>query len=258
VSDSVTQTSDIHSQNPNRGTDDAQDSDADEVTFTTHATTLTTGRYDETLDAAYYVSARLGSLASHDLNGNGIQDSGEPGIQNTAVTLSGTDGFGTAVSRSTSTDATGQYIFEGVAPGSYRIRFGTPAGGYAPTSADRGTDDTVDSDYGPMGMTPVLAVNSGDTILSLDAGYWLVARIGSLVWEDINGNGLQDTGEPGIPGVTVMLSGTKGDGDILNLSTATNAQGEYEFGAQIPGSSALAPGSYKLTFIPPAGGHVAT
>ncbi|MFM7154129.1 MAG: SdrD B-like domain-containing protein, partial [Bacteroidota bacterium] len=69
----------------NQGTDDAQDCDADETTFTTHATTLATGQYDPTLDAAYYIKGRVGNLAWHDINGNGIQDSGEPGQADSAA-----------------------------------------------------------------------------------------------------------------------------------------------------------------------------
>ncbi|MFM8484764.1 MAG: SdrD B-like domain-containing protein, partial [Bacteroidota bacterium] len=104
--------------------------------------------------------------------------------------------------RTTTTNTNGFFSFGEIIPGAYRIGFGVPAGGYVPTTADLGTDDSADSDYGPMGLTPVFAVQSADTILTFDAGYWLATRIGSLVWDDTNGNGLQDTGEPGISGVS--------------------------------------------------------
>jgi hypothetical protein len=242
----------------NQGTDDAQDCDADATTFTTHATTLATGQYDPTLDAAYYIKGRVGNLAWHDLNGNGIQDSGEPGLANTAVTLTGTDGFGTAATSGTTTDANGFYTIGNIVPGSYKITFGVTPGGYTPTTVDKGGNDATDSDYGVSGQTPVFTVQSADTILTFDAGYWLATRIGSLVWDDTNGNGLQDAGEPGISGVSVILNGTEGDGDIVNLSTTTSATGEYAFGAQSSGSSNLAPGTYNLTFVLPAGGYVPT
>src|SRR4051812_33965544 len=32
--------------------------------------------------------------------------------------------------------------------------------------------------------------------------------IGDFVWNDVNANGVQDSGEPGIPGVTLTLTGT--------------------------------------------------
>ncbi|MFM8489305.1 MAG: SdrD B-like domain-containing protein, partial [Bacteroidota bacterium] len=242
----------------NQGTDDAQDCDADATTFTTHATTLATGQYDPTLDAAYYIKGRVGNLAWHDINGNGVQDAGESGLANTAVTLTGTDGFGTAAKSGTTTDANGFYTIGNIVPGSYKITFGVTPGGYTPTTVDKGGDDATDSDYGVSGQTPVFTVQSADTILTFDAGYWLATRIGSLVWDDTNGNGLQDAGEPGISGVSVILNGTEGDGDIVNLSTTTSATGEYAFGDQSSGSSNLAPGTYNLTFVLPAGGYVPT
>ncbi|MFM8374114.1 MAG: SdrD B-like domain-containing protein, partial [Bacteroidota bacterium] len=122
----------------------------------------------------------------------------------------------------------------------------------------KGGNDATDSDYGVSGQTPVFTMVSADTILTFDAGYWLATRIGSLVWDDTNGNGLQDAGEPGISGVSVILNGTEGDGDIVNLSTTTSATGEYAFGDQSSGSSNLAPGTYNLTFVLPVGGYVPT
>ncbi|MDH7485255.1 MAG: C25 family cysteine peptidase, partial [Anaerolineae bacterium] len=52
------------------------------------------------------------------------------------------------------------------------------------------------------------------------------SAIGDFVWWDINGNGQQDPGEPGIPGVDVVLS------DNLLVST-TDANGFYTF-ANVP------------------------
>ncbi|HEX6882097.1 MAG TPA: SdrD B-like domain-containing protein, partial [Planctomycetota bacterium] len=31
-------------------------------------------------------------------------------------------------------------------------------------------------------------------------------RIGNFVWHDLDGNGIQDPGEPGLPGVRVLLT----------------------------------------------------
>jgi uncharacterized repeat protein (TIGR01451 family) len=57
-------------------------------------------------------------------------------------------------------------------------------------------------------------------------------EIGNRVWEDLNRNGVQDPGEPPIPGVVVQLyMDTDGDGkpDRLVGRTTTDAQGEYYF-----------------------------
>jgi hypothetical protein len=46
---------------------------------------------------------------------------------------------------------------------------------------------------------------SGQTDNTVDAGLYRPASIGDFVWEDLNGNGQQDSGEPGIVGATVNL-----------------------------------------------------
>ncbi|MBE7513531.1 MAG: hypothetical protein HS103_12060 [Anaerolineales bacterium] len=50
--------------------------------------------------------------------------------------------------------------------------------------------------------------------------------IGDTVWWDYNGNGVQDPGEPGIPGVIVELIGTTG---TVIATTTTDASGLYFF-----------------------------
>ncbi|HYV34115.1 MAG TPA: SdrD B-like domain-containing protein, partial [Gemmataceae bacterium] len=59
-------------------------------------------------------------------------------------------------------------------------------------------------------------------------------QIGDLVWKDINGNGLQDAGEPGVAGAVVELFGSTnaviGDGDDVSLGIQiTDASGLYHF-----------------------------
>ncbi|MBM4461658.1 MAG: hypothetical protein FJ011_28525, partial [Chloroflexi bacterium] len=68
------------------------------------------------------------------------------------------------------------------------------------------------------------------------------ATIGDLVWEDRNGNGIQDGGEPGIPNVTVNLRDVVG---AIVATTTTNALGQYSFTAP--------PGTYTVEFVKPAG-----
>jgi hypothetical protein len=68
------------------------------------------------------------------------------------------------------------------------------------------------------------------------------STIGDFVWNDTNGNGIQDVGEPGIPNVTVNLYDSLG---TPIASTTTNVSGLYSF--------VVAPGSYFVEFVPPAG-----
>jgi len=69
--------------------------------------------------------------------------------------------------------------------------------------------------------------------------------LGDRVWNDANGNGLQDstTTGPGVPGVTVELYTCTG---TLVATDTTDANGFYGFVNP-------APGSYKIHFVAPAG-----
>jgi SdrD B-like domain len=69
------------------------------------------------------------------------------------------------------------------------------------------------------------------------------STIGDFVWQDFNGNGIQDGGEPGLPGVQAVLKDNNGN-TIAN--TVTDAAGAYQF-------NNLPPGSYNITFNPPPG-----
>ena len=65
--------------------------------------------------------------------------------------------------------------------------------------------------------------------------------IGDRVWEDTNRDGCQDPGEIGMGGITVTLTGTDNDGNAVNMSTVTLANGYYLF-------DNLNPGNYTVAF----------
>ncbi|MGL5244529.1 MAG: SdrD B-like domain-containing protein, partial [Sarcina sp.] len=71
------------------------------------------------------------------------------------------------------------------------------------------------------------------------------SSIGDFVWEDTNGNGIQDDGEPGIANATVKLYG---DSNFTNLisTVQTAGNGKYLF-------DNLKAGSYYIEFIAPQG-----
>lgn len=71
------------------------------------------------------------------------------------------------------------------------------------------------------------------------------ASLGNFIWNDLNGNGIQD-GEGGIQGVSVLLTGTQVVGGMVNLVTASDTDGIYLF-------PALLPGDYTLTLAVPVG-----
>ena len=116
-------------------------------------------------------NASLGNYVWEDLNANGIQESGEPGIQGVLVTLTGTTIDGVLVTLTMLTDATGFYLFQNLTPGNYVVTFTRPAG-YEPTIRDIGGNG-LDSDADLVtGTTPSVSLASGEQNLTIDAGYY--------------------------------------------------------------------------------------
>ena len=118
---------------------------------------------------------------------------------------------------------------------------------------------------------------SGDVITTPQAGWWRIetcvsnhnqfiqegmtsvpsyygAVLGDKVFVDTNNNGIQDSGEPGLPRATVQLFTPGADGiagnadDVLVKTTTTNANGTYSF-------NDIGAGNYYVKFAAPAGYH---
>ncbi|MCW5614304.1 MAG: carboxypeptidase regulatory-like domain-containing protein [Rhodocyclaceae bacterium] len=223
--------------------DDAFDSDAGADGFT-GCYTLTSGENNTTVDAGFYETASIGDRVWVDANGNGVQDAGEAGVSGVTARL--VDADGNVVATAT-TDANGNYLFDGLTPGQYRVDFdlGTLPAGFAVTTKDAaGSTDTNDSDANPgTGETTYTTLESGESDLSWDMGIVATpARIGDRVWLDANANGVQDAGEAGVSGVTIEL---KDAGGTVIGSTTTDASGNYFFDVE--------PGTYSIAVTAPAG-----
>jgi hypothetical protein len=185
--------------------------------------------------------ASLGDFVWYDTNLNGIQDLGEPGIDGVTVNLY--DVSGNLVD-TTTTSGGGIYGFTNLTPGNYLVEFILPAG-FVFSPQDQGGDDTVDSDADTTtGRTTLTTLTPGENDLTWDAGmYEIPASIGDFVWNDANANGIQESGEPGIDGVTVNLYDVSGN---LVATTTTSGGGIYGF-------TGLTPGDYYVAFTLPAG-----
>ncbi len=70
-----------------------------------------------------------------------------------------------------------------------------------------------------------------------------------VVYVDTNDNGVQDSGEVGIGGVTITLTKTNGP-VTFSLTATTAADGSYSF-AETEGMNVLPAGTYTLTETPP-------
>lgn len=204
-------------------------------------------------------TAALGDRVWRDTNADGIQDPEEPGIEGVEIELIGPGAdqrFGTsddAVLTSTLTDATGRYLFDGLAVGAYRVR--VAAGNFAAAGPLEGFDATFDADrtlvLDHLTTTPVL-LGPGDVYVNGDFGYRPASgvgnSIGDLVWFDADADGTYEPGdgEYGIARVAVaLIRDTNGDGawdadgadntlgtsddEPVVATTTTNGSGAYLF-----------------------------
>ena len=135
----------------------------------------------------------------------------------------------------TTTDENGNYQFTGLAPGNYKVSIVDPTtgdlAGLINTQAYNGRNATEAS------------VTIGDSsVQGVDFGFVKPATIGDRVWNDQDRNGV-DNGEPGVPGVTVILKDASGN-EVAR--TTTDANGNYRF-------EGLLPGTYSVSIEVPAG-----
>jgi hypothetical protein len=147
-----------------------------------------------------------------DLDGDGVQDAGEPGLPGIVLTLATAAGDpvadvdGVPVGLAT-TDADGGYAFTGLPPGAYTVTVDAPASAavlapYTPTGAGAGGDVATDSSTGSATSATLVA---GTADRTLDFGYQRLIALGDRVWVDGNRDGVQQAGEPARGGVTVRL-----------------------------------------------------
>ena len=157
----------------------------------------------------------IGDTIWRDDDGDGVQDPDEPGIPGVTVLLKDSTG---AVLDTRVTDADGLYLFDGLASGLYTVCVDetTLPDGVVQTGDPDGTlDNETDVDLG-----------AGEDFLDADFGYQPLGSIGDTVWQDTDRDGVEDPGEPGIPGVTMLLKDEQGN--VLDTDV-TDADGMYLF-----------------------------
>ena len=203
------------------------------------------------LTAGYTIAGKL----YNDANASFSSDNGENPYSGVTVALLKKDGTpvldkdGNPVTAVT--DADGKYSFAGLPLGEYKV-------------------DVVNPTSGPLAGTKPLEAYTGryktsaevtikaetGSVIDVNFGFVKPASLGDYTWMDVNRDGIQDTDEPALPGVTVTLTYADGSavtdasGNVVTAKTS-DANGKYKF-------ENLLPGDYKVSFQAPAGYEATT
>jgi hypothetical protein len=169
----------------------------------------------------------VGDTVFLDSNGDGAQQAGETGLAGVEVSIvspavPGFEGF----DETRTTDANGKYLFTipGVPAGAMLVSTVSidPDSGAARGKTLTTPNPQQTIPLGPGGMD--LARDFG---LSTSAGD---ARVGDTVFSDLDADGEEDPGEPGIAGVDVMIECPAGDDfPAFSQTMTTDAGGKYLF-----------------------------
>lgn len=201
----------------------------------------------------------IGGTVYRDHDNNGLQGAGEAGIAGATVQLYRSSDHSLAATLST--DASGNYLFSNLEPGSYDLAELQPAGyldGIAAAGQIGGAPCagcSVSRDYDPANEPATISrirglnLANGDSATAMNFGELVPSTLAGAVYIDFNANGLLDSGEPGIAGVTLTLAGSDDRGNPVSRSLTTNAAGSYAFGGLRPAAA----GGYTITQTQPAG-----
>ena len=232
-----------------------------------------------------YAPVQIGNRLWIDTDGDGIQDPGEaPAV---GVTVRLYDSSGTLVSTAV-TNSNGEYLFTstvtndpangGASPDhvggnlrtgvDYTIRVdnasdfqaGGPLDRYAMTRTDSTTstvgdlENSIDSDAVMTSGFPRITVPAllpGGNDHTFDIGFVPLVAVGNYTWMDADQDGVQDSDEAPLPGVTVELLDAQGNPALDSYGVPVPAQTTDANGAYLFDN--LAPGEYRVKFTQPTG-----
>lgn len=187
-----------------------------------------------------YLLRQLGDFVFYDQNANGVLDPATDfALAGLTATLTTDLNFDNVPEQyTTTTDAAGLYQFSGLPVGSYTVDVDIPAGLTPVFDLDAGNDATA-----------VVTIAESDlSRLDVDFSFRGTGQIGDTVWQDDNSDGIQQSTEAGISGLTVTLVGDVNADSFtdLSLTTTTDQNGNYLF-------DNLPEGRFTITVAPPSG-----
>ena len=208
----------------------------------------TSGTVTTSANFGVFGAATLTGVTYDDTNVNGLRDPGEPTLGGLPVDLFVATAGGLVPVASSQSDGNGVYQFNGVyasvGASTFIVRLGN-----SPNNGQSSSDATV---------SPV----SRSVNTALDIGVARAITISGTAFEDLNGNGARDGGEPGLAGGSVSLRDAQ-TGNVIQ-TVPTDGNGNFVFTGVVPlrfggslqviaGGAGLAQTTPPVLFTPQSG-----
>lgn len=173
---------------------------------------LKVGSTHTSLDLAYRMPETLRVRVWNDANEDGILNNGETGLQGVGVRLVNDRGSVNLVDHGGNshlelfTNELGETIFTNVpVDEKVRVKVTQPPKGAIQTRTTSGStaDGKIYSKLERGGLSGLFSIDESGSEIAL--GYRMAGSVTIRVWDDVDGNGIQDYGENGLSGVSVRL-----------------------------------------------------
>ena len=214
-------------------------------TYTTRDPGGLTDTATVTVTVRNFLPSSLAGFVYVDADNDGVKDTGEQPLTNTKITLTGTDDFGAAVNRETTTDSTGAYKFENLAPGNYKLKETQPTGSINNLPITDG-QDTIGSQGGTVSANDefTIRVNENITGTGNNFGETTGYKVGGKLEGPQEG---QITGSAPVAGVELKLYAVNAQNQATGSALKTvkvTADGSFVF-------DGVAAGKYMTKMTPP-------
>ena len=189
----------------------------------------------EGLESRFLLSSRVLATVIYDINGNGVREPGDDGLQNWTIFVD-YNGNGTREGSEPTgvTDIDGEVMIEGITPGTWDVREVLP-NGWMPSP---GYDVVINTELPNGEQIDLWFLNTTTSS---------TGEVQGTIWNDVDHNGARDSGDPALSNWTTYIDlNTNGDMDDGEPSALTDANGFYS----IPN---LTTGQYQVREILPLG-----